>query len=804
MKNSPLAIHTTLLLTLGLAAPLAAQNTPVAPPTNATTPGKDVLLLRDLNGTAHVYSRSDAGAYFGAGYAAAQDRFFQMSWRRLIYQGRVAEFFGPGTVGNKDTHTDSDIRMRTFGVARHAAKVASNLDAETLSLLQAYCDGVNAYLAEPSTTLHPFFNQYGVPVENWTPADCIGLWFVIGAKFQTDGLGEGAVLHDFLDLMNQGYSREQAADMLDGDIVDDDSAAVITQSDVPPETQQAMQDYVDQNGLTGGSSPDPDADFTFSHAWTVAGSHTQTGNAMMVGDPRVTVFIPNLFYEWSMQGKTFSVSGMGVPGVPNILAGRSATTAWSPTALGMDQADLFTLTTDDVNHPGQYLLDGVWRDFDVDETETVIVLGGTNETVHYRHTSWGPVVTELAADVQPNEEYALRMVPLHDPSVDSSTGFLAMYRAADVYELFSAMGAWHFPSTNMVLADADGNIGYVANGAMPVRNPVLPLAGLMAQNGAFSASGWLDLLPQHLKPHVFNPADGYLLTANHMPVGTWYPIPTRYGTGSHGDGVRSRRIRELLSAVGSNFSARDVLDVHHDTVNVGFRDFVVLGLHLRDGQSVYRPSTDALSCLTHLEPWLNAGATLDNQHHGTALASQMELMFRPNTAGDLAITFGGGGNGLNLFLKTMLDKISQSQALSNEEAEYIDQVLADAYRQMIGIEPDSNQWQQWYADNHLNIDLPHWTSLEGFPSLDPGTTTSVTVTTANGGTLLSPKAQSFTQFAEVGTENHVTVMPLGAAESGTYANDQQALWESEQFKLSPLSLGRHFHIGYSSLTWLSQ
>ena len=58
-----------------------------------------IELLRDSWGVPHVFADTDAGAMYGLGYAAAQDRPFQMYYNLRIIQGRLAEVVGDVKVG---------------------------------------------------------------------------------------------------------------------------------------------------------------------------------------------------------------------------------------------------------------------------------------------------------------------------------------------------------------------------------------------------------------------------------------------------------------------------------------------------------------------------------------------------------------------------------------------------------------------------------------------------------------------------------------------------------------------------------
>src|SRR5580765_1715704 len=156
-------VWTRLSVALTLLLPFACSAAP-------TDYGK-VELLRDTWGIPHVFSDTDRGAMYGLGYATAQERGFQMTYGLRIMQGRLAEVIGERQkAGKKDTALDSDRRMRTFGWARAAARIASNLDTDTKGLLNAYCEGVNASFdaQQKAGTLHPLFKKLEVTPEKWT------------------------------------------------------------------------------------------------------------------------------------------------------------------------------------------------------------------------------------------------------------------------------------------------------------------------------------------------------------------------------------------------------------------------------------------------------------------------------------------------------------------------------------------------------------------------------------------------------------------------------------------------------------
>lgn len=775
-------------------------------------------LYWDAYGVPHVFAQSDAGAYYGAGYACARLRLFQMSWHRLMYQGRLAEFFGPGTWTNpnngvvKDIFTEWDRKVRLLGWKRYAEATARNLqlaaagspEREIFDLLSAYCDGVNAYLLNPTTT-HSLFQDYQIPLTPWTPADCIGIWTRLGSFFSPDGLGEAAKRKTYEDMVAQGATREEILEAIVGAVVCDDSAPVVQQADVPAGIQAAMAAYATNFGLFSETNcPGGAGTPAFSEAFAVHGSRSQSGKAMLVGEPRVTVHMPNDFLEWHMKGATFEVRGIGLPGSPNLLIGSTTHHAWSLTALGMDQADLYQLETD-AAHPDQYRLDGQWLPWDVDQTETLLIENKKTgqswppENVRYRECHWGPVVTEITPQNQ-GKEYARKALPFANPFHHTSIGILAMFRATDLRQFVSGLSQWSFPSANVIFAGEGGDIGYWANGHLPMRQPSQPLAGFMAQDGSLSANDWIEILPHHLLPWVVNPAQGFVHSGNHMTIGSWYPIPHRPGPG--GESGRSRRLRELLEALPAVADPAQIRRIHTDAVAIGPRDTTLLGVWIRDQQPATPLSQKALDALQHLELWQQAGATMDNQHYATALAHHLRMYFRLDSVGaQMLDQYGGGESGFNFWAKDAFGRIGQGLGLTQDDVDYVQYLLEDGWDRLeSSLAPDGiavndhQQWQAWYTQNLQTPDLATWTTL-GIPDelALQMPWTAPTLISVHGGTILHQTGQSYSMSLEPGVlDSALSVLPTGQSEGENdfpqHQFDQVPIWQAGALRPSPTSL----------------
>ena len=747
-----------------------------------------VDLLRDRWGIPNVFSDTDRGAMYGLGYATAQERAFQMTYGLRIMQGRLAEVIGDRQKGGRrETALDNDRRMRTFGWGRAATRIASNLDADTRALMEAYCEGVNASFdaQQKAGTLHPLFKQLGVTPEKWTPADCLLSWWHVAQFFAGDGTRDLMVWHNRLH-----PQPGQPAPLQPGASWADDSAAVVQRRDVNENWLREVDQFCSVHGLHRATAGTTNGAPKFSHAWVVGGKKTTTGSAVLVSDPQTPVRNPSLWMEFHVQGKSFDARGIGMPGNPGLLIGFNKRVAWGLTALGADQADLFRLETSS-EHPDAYRWNGQWRKMEV-RTENILVKGGEPTVLTIRETHLGPVVSAFAIRQPGDPEVALKRVPVCQTNRDTIQALFAMMRARNTKAFQQALGGWEFPSANCVYGDAEGHIGFTVIGALPVRSRSAPdPGGSEALPGTGDGDDWQGFIPPRLVPQVQDPASGFLLSANHRPIGSFYPLPLGTSTGSLGDTMRSWRLRERLSAK-ERFSPADVLDVHYDTVNPARREIVRLGIHLRDNQPGFL-SDPSLKALEALERWLAAGASSDLKSENAELATRLSTFFR-FVVTPLARRHGGGESGLARFLTDASARISKdSQARFDEdECAFIDRVLSEAWgtgNANERVRPNSRaQGSRAVAQGSS---MGWFDSLDGFGSLDRAWDLSPPgITCLDGQTIHCQSAQSYTQWVPLDdVDSAQTICPFGHSDrpDSRYRTSTMELWGEAKLHPAPLS-----------------
>ncbi len=760
-----------------------------------------IELLRDTWGVPHIFAETDAGAMYGLGYAVAEDRAFQMYYNLRIIQGRLAELTGDVKIGvssrqpqGRNSALRNDIEMRTIGYYRAAQEVAANLDGESLALLQAYSDGVNDYIENHPNDLLYLFKMYNLEPESWTPAACIASWWRLALFFSGGGLREMPAYYDIKDgrMKIRSFAPDDAAGAIRGRPIRDD-AAVIQRDDVTDEWIRKVMDFARQHNLTRkvNISPPlrrPPPSPRFSHAWVIGKEKTTDKSSVLVSDPQTPVRNPSLFCEFHITGKTFNARGIGVPGSPNILIGFTENIAWGLTALGADQADLFVLKTDP-NHPNQYLFDGQWRNMEV-HNEIIKVKDGRDRTITVRQTHLGPVVTSLAMGVRPGDEVVLKRIPICESKNDTFQGALAMIRSKDVYEFQKATGGWRFPSANCIFADTKGNIGYKTILALPIRSARSLLDARAAHEGWNSENDWQCILPHELLPQVINPKQGWLVTANHRPIASFYPISMGISTGSLGDSDRSWRLKERVLAK-ETFRPEDVLDIHYDTVAPIKRDLVLLGYHLRDVLK-FPLEEETLKALDYLEDWRANGCKSEMSVKGTEILNLMPMAFRQQFVA--AMVYGGGISGLCNMLQTIDARIEKdpNAPLTEPETEYVNLILRAAWRYgKASYGDDPSIWHERAVAKLLETKLPYFSTLDGFESLDQqNDLTLPALSCIEGGTILSQKAQSYTQYVPLNNvDESLALLPIGQSENpeSPYRLSGYGLWSQGKLRPAPLS-----------------
>ncbi|MCS6835598.1 MAG: penicillin acylase family protein [Anaerolineae bacterium] len=542
-----------------------------------------VEIIRDEWGVPHIYASNSRDLFFAQGYAQAQDRWWQMEWFRHIGRGELQELTGESraVMGN-------DLFIRTASWRYYAERDLAALDAETLGYLQAFADGVNAYIS--GRTGRELALEYSVlsltgvnvTIRPWEPLDTL-VW----AKVMSWDLGGNMDAEEFLRDLGQAIGADKA-DAYEVDypfgikptiIQPEDVAAMQTQGLLPsggaalPSTQ-AISSSTAPVGLAGGF--DLGTGFIFgkgqgigSNNWVVSGDRSASGAPLLANDPHLGIQMPSIWYEVGLHCQPvsaecpFNVRGLTFATNPGVIIGHNGTIAWGVTNVGWDTQDLFQITINPQNEL-QYRWNDAWRDMEV--REEVIRYGDSSDTttIRVRVTHLGPIISDNQRDAEGNilgfdneRAYVLRWTS-YEPSKLIRAVF-GINKAQNWDEFRAALRDWDTAAQNFIYADTSGNIGYQTPGHVPVR--AAGHDGRLPIRAESDEDDWRGFVPFELLPTVQNPQRGYIATANQALVPLEYydlvrqALSEQFGSDSHyvygyqwSVGYRGQRIVEMLEA----------------------------------------------------------------------------------------------------------------------------------------------------------------------------------------------------------------------------------------------------------------
>ena len=524
-----------------------------------------VEIVRDRYGVPHIYAGSVEDAYFALGFVHAQDRLWQMEMNRRIGSGRMSEVLGAATL-------DADKFLRTLGVHRVAEATLESLSPKARSQLDAYAAGVNAFLAQRSGPLPPEFLLTGVKPEPWQSADSVAwikmMAWDLGANWRTELLRLR---------LSKKLSAAQIGEFLppypgDAPLAIADYAALYRQLDASKLAALALP------GLTEDGA---------SNNWVVAGSRTASGKPLLANDPHLGLAAPAIWYFAHLSAPGFEVMGATLPGVPGVVLGHNRHIAWGFTNTGPDVQDLYI---ERVDGAGQVLAPQGWQQL-ATHSEVIKVKGQPDVTLTVRASRHGPLISDVfkpAAEALPQDfalAFAWTALREDDLSVQAAGRFAT---ANNWNEFLAAARDFHSPQQNMVYADTDGNIGYIAPGRVPVRKPDNDLKGQAPAPGWDAKYDWDGFIPFAELPQSYNPASGDIVTANHKIVPDSYP---HYLTSEWVLPYRAERIKQLLDAT-TKHTLQSFAKIQADTVSLQVREILPLLLKTKatdaDAQQVLR------------------------------------------------------------------------------------------------------------------------------------------------------------------------------------------------------------------------
>jgi acyl-homoserine lactone acylase PvdQ len=376
----------------------------------ATLPGADlakqVTIYRDNYGVPHIVGETEEAAFFGYGYAQAEDHLERMMLQYRDAQGRRAEVQGFEALGDGYLHFipyeyrwDGDYLQRLLRTKKCVVENKNKIDPNVYKILEAFAGGVNAYIGE---------HRANIPA-----------WI------------DSVSAEDIEALERSNYMRFYSI-------------------------HDALQK------MTGKVYQFPDFG---SNQWAIAPFKSASGRIIHVEHTHMPWANRFQNYEAHLMvpGK-LNAAGISWFGSPFFLDGLNDKITWSATWNEPNMADVYEEKINPENRQ-QYLYDGKWRDIHV-ENETFRVKGPKGMesiTLPVYYTHHGPVVH---FDREKNRAYSVKL-PNYD-GVNYSTGMYGLMKSRNLAEFKGTLARQLIPRWNLLYSDSE-NIFWVDNGNVASR-----------------------------------------------------------------------------------------------------------------------------------------------------------------------------------------------------------------------------------------------------------------------------------------------------------------------------------------------
>jgi acyl-homoserine-lactone acylase len=421
---------------------------------------KRVQIQRTQYGVPHITGDTLGAAAFGLGYCQAEDHCLDIMRGVLAVRGTLADSFG---AGEESKNVESDFFNRQFRVYERSIASYHTLDPDYREMLAGFAGGLNFFAGRHRDQLPPWMPE--------VTAHDIAAYGVAGVmRF---AFNRNNILKEFL---------------------------------------------AEQNVKTAMFDHEPDETMTGSNMWAFAPSRSESGHAMLMGNPHQPWAPVSTYYEahvivpgrMNFYGSTFI-------GRPILTSGWNEHLGWSHTVNQPDLEEIYEVALDPAR-PDHYLFDGGSVPLTRDDV-TISIRSGTDRTDSMRtfwHAPLGPVVyrTDKKAYILRNASYE---------NYRPYEQWLRMSQAKNLDEFRSTLALNLLPMFNICYADRVGNIFFIWNGTVPDlphpahRAEPVPAAG--------TADVWTRIHGTDELPQLLNPRGGYVQNCNSPPYLTNLRVP---------------------------------------------------------------------------------------------------------------------------------------------------------------------------------------------------------------------------------------------------------------------------------------
>ena len=501
----------------------------------------DISIYRDEYGIPHIKAKNSYDAFFGQGFATAQDRLWHMEYDRKRAYGKLSELVGVSGLAN-----DEFIGRLNF--RSNVKDDFDQLDKPSKEMYLAYSEGVNAYL-NSQDTLPLEFDLLNSTIDSWQPWDSLAVFKV---RHIMMGVFEGKIWRSSLlkefqidKLVNlfRGYEKNNLVIVPPQKLFDGEEL------DATEHFSKALEYIDDLSEIDIGSN-----------SWVIGGEHTISGKPMIAGDPHRGLDTPSVYYQNHISCDEFDVIGLSFPGCPGFPHfGHNNNVAWCVTHAGSDYQDLYIEKIRNNDGIMQYQYEGQWKPLIQDAYNVSILNGETVEISSYK-TRNGYILSF-------NDDNTKAISFRYSATDEFNTGFNVIRKMIDSQnsdQMENNMNDWVDPCNNFIFADTNGDYGYVNRGKVPLRdllNAWIPVPGWDKKYD------WNGYVPFDELPRIRNPKNGFIVTANNKITDEDDPFFLSLDSAPE---YRARRITNRIKShlKKGKFNSASMLEIHSEIISI--------------------------------------------------------------------------------------------------------------------------------------------------------------------------------------------------------------------------------------------
>lgn len=553
----------------------------------------------------HVFAANDKDAYFVQGYLHAKHRLWQMDFQTRAAAGRLCE-----VLGNNPQLINYDRLQRRMGMVYGAENhlKAVTKDPVIQEEYNSYTAGVNAYIHS--------LTEASMPLEykllDYKPEEWSNLKIALFVKLMSSDLAGQQYSKDMAFSNEKSVFTNAEMDLLYPQVADSlipiipKGTAFDAPSIVPVQPASADSLYFQKDTVLNPVQVPRPVDMNGSNNWAVSGSKTESGAPILCNDPHLRLTFPSVWYEMQLTTPTMNAYGVTFPGIPGVVIGYNENIAFGFTNAGRDVIDYYKIRFRDEEKTA-YWYNGQWVPTQL-RIEKIRVKGAPTITDTVAYTVFGPVIYDnnfSNGDSTTTQALAMRWIA-HDPS-DESMVWYKLDRAKNYNDYEDAIRYFSCPAQNMIFASTSGDIAIREQGKFPAR---WPGQGMYVMPGEDSSYQWQGYIPFRENPHILNPPEGFIQSANQRPVDSTYPyyIPGDYSS------PRGRSIYKKLSQM-QNISPKDMMLLQSDTYNITAADAVPVLLRNVDESKLTDTEKKFLSQVKSWDYYERAESTAATIYH---------------------------------------------------------------------------------------------------------------------------------------------------------------------------------------------